>query len=83
MYQLRSTSGFDLIVQHLKGQLESWDDIWFNFDYYLVNHPEWGPLVPGTVLRALPLNTQPLLTVYYHVDHDAETITLHYIAEDI
>ena len=83
MYQLRTTKGFDLIVQHLEGNMEWWDDIWFNFDHYLVKNPNWGPQVPGTLLRALPLDTTPLLTVYYHVDNDEEVITLHYVAQDI
>ena len=83
MYQLRSTGAFDLIAQLLQGSLESWDDIWFNFDHILVCNPDWGPQVPGTLLRALPLDTQPLLTVYYHVDYAMGIITLHNVVENI
>ncbi len=83
MYELRSTEAFDLVAQHLQGSLESWDDIWFNFDHVLVHHPDWGPAVPGTLLRALPLDTQPLLTVYYHVDYEMRVITLHNVVENV
>jgi hypothetical protein len=81
LYELRSAPGFDLLAQHWAGSLEDWDDLWFNFDLRLVNDPNLGQLVGGTSLWALPLNTEPPLTVYYHINEDDQIITLHTIAE--
>ena len=81
MYELRTTQAFDLLVRHWMGSLEQWDDIWFNFDLRLVNDPHLGQPVPGTSLWALPLNTYPPITVYYHINEDDRVITLHSIAE--
>lgn len=83
MFQLRTTGDFDRIAQRLKGSLQAWDDIWFNFDQYLVEHPDWGQLIPGTRMRALPLDTRPLLTVFYDVDYSAKLITLQDVVEGI
>ena len=80
-YELRTTEPFDLQVEHWAGSMERWDEIWFNFDYDLVSHPYSGPLIPNTYMRALPLETNPPLTVYYHVNEQDKIITLLQIAE--
>ena len=81
MYELRSTSGFDLLVKHWVGGIEDWDDLWFNFDLRLVNNPYLGQRVENTYLWALSLNTNPPITVYYHINEDDQVITLHTLAE--
>ena len=63
------------------GRLEYWDELWFNFDRWLAKDPYLGQRVPGTLLWALPLNTNPPLTAYYRIVEDDRAVTLHYIAE--
>lgn len=81
MYELRTTEPFDLQVEQWAASIEQWDAIWFNFDYHLVNLPYLGHQIPGTYLRALPLETNPPLTVYYHVNERDRIITLLHISE--
>ena len=61
--------------------MERWDEISRSFDLRLAIHPRLGQLVSGTSLWALPLETNPLLTVYYDINEDDQIITLHSIAE--
>ena len=81
MYELRSTEPFDQQVAEWAGNIERWDEIWFNFDYHLVNHPYLGHPIPGTYLLALPLETNPPISVYYHVNEPDKIITLLHIME--
>ena len=81
MYELRTTDAFDLQVAVWAGCMEQWDDIWFNFDYQLINNASLGHEIPGTYLRALALETNPPLTVYYHINERDRTITLLHIGE--
>ena len=80
-YRLRSTDAFDQQVEHWAGSMEAWDEIWLNFDHDLANNPELGQPVPDTYLRALPLETNPPLTVYYHINERDQYITLLHISE--
>jgi len=75
-FSLRTTDAFDIQVAEWAGGMEYWDEVWFNFDHHLVNHPYTGHPIPGTYLRALPLETNPPLTVYYHINERDEIITL-------
>lgn len=80
-YELRTTEPFDLQVEEWAGSMERWDEIWFNFDHDLVNNPYEGTLIPSTYLRSLPLETNPPLTVFYHINEQIQIITLLHIAE--
>ena len=61
--------------------MEQWDEIWFNFDHQLVKRPDPGHPIPGTYVHALPLETSPQITVYYHVNERDQIITLLHIAK--
>ena len=50
MYELFSSDGFDLLIQHWMGRVQYWDEVWFNFDYRLALNPRLGFRVPGTDL---------------------------------
>ena len=80
-YELRTSDAFDLQAEEWAGSLEHWDEIWFNFDLHLVRNPTWGNAIPNSYLRALPLETMPPLTVYYHVNEQDRVITLLHIVE--
>lgn len=80
MYELFSSDGFDLLIQHWMGRVQYWDEVWFNFDYRLALNPRLGFQVPDTDLWALPLNTRPPLTIFYEIDDDSMRVILHNIA---
>lgn len=80
-FALRSTEAFDQQVVQWAGSMEQWDEIWFNFDHELIYHPYIGTPVPNTYLRALPLETNPSLTVYYHINEPDQIINLVEIRE--
>ena len=75
-FALRSTDAFDQQVVQWAGSMEHWDEIWFNFDHELVEHPYIGIPIPNTYLRALALGTNPPLTVYYHINERDQIINL-------
>lgn len=60
----------------LTGSVKAWDEIKEFFDLYVARNPDIGKLVPGTNVYAMPLETNPPLTIYYTVDNDSETVTL-------
>ena len=80
MYELEYSPTFNEKVVQWAGSMSQWDEIWFNFDYQLARNPSCGDTIPGTHLSALGLETDPLITVFYSLDHDRQVIRLEDIA---
>lgn len=56
--------------------IEIWDEIKWFVEQYLVRDPEAFELIPGTNLRAVPLLTDPPLTLYFQYEPAEECIYL-------
>jgi hypothetical protein len=53
-----------------------WDEIKETIDLDLAKNPTIAHKIHGTYLYAIPLSTNPPLTIYYSVDSKKQTVTL-------
>jgi hypothetical protein len=74
-YAIRETERFGWQVEFELLDFQRWDEIKEQLDFYVATHPYEFEHVPGTELHAIPLATNPPLTVYYSIDEEERVVT--------
>lgn len=76
IYSVRESTLFLVHISQLYPDLRRWDEIKKTFDLDVARDPRAFPVVLGTRLRAVGLNTVPLRTVYFWIDEDEQVVEL-------
>ena len=79
MYRIGFTDEFNNQADLVIGGLEAQEELRLHYENALTNYPYSGKQVPGTTLWALVLRTRRPITVYYSIDDDAKSVTLHHV----
>ena len=75
-YGFQETEEFLAQVEAIVGSVRRWDEVKSGLDFALGRDPRIGLEIPGTRLRAMPLVTQPAITVYYTVDDESRLVIM-------
>gem|GEM_PF-4136006 len=75
-FDLEETPTFLEDIERLAGSVQQWDEIRSAIDWALATDPRIGRQIARTDVWALPLESHPLITVYYTVDERRRVVTL-------
>ncbi len=74
-YGVKEAEGFTEQAMALFGSVQKWDEVKEFIDHYIERDPKMGLQIPGTRLYALPIEYDPLLTIYYMIDEALDQAT--------
>lgn len=76
LYSIVETDRFQQEVSRITGTVRRWDEIKDSVDWILARYPHAGQQINETGVWAMPLESDPLMTVYYTINYDDRQVTL-------